>query len=205
MSVQTLSSLDRTVFQPLGRIIQEAFADGLIGTGSITITKDFATTSGYNKLMYLTVEISGAGGSAYGMFKFRTKVSGALSANAHAVCAQLFLDTGCTLINTPEYASAALYVTVETEVAGLTLSGGSLAALYIGYYVDESGAGPIDAYPFYFNTDQSKGQWDGLFMAQSFNDIGGVLTVESGDAGYGSIPVKVSGGVKYLHLWNAAA
>jgi len=30
MSVQTLSSLDRTVFQPLGRIIQEAFSDGFI-------------------------------------------------------------------------------------------------------------------------------------------------------------------------------
>jgi len=30
MAVQTLSSLDRTVFQPLGRIIQEAFEDGFI-------------------------------------------------------------------------------------------------------------------------------------------------------------------------------
>lgn len=30
MSVRTLSNLDRTVFQPLGRILQEAFEDGLI-------------------------------------------------------------------------------------------------------------------------------------------------------------------------------
>jgi hypothetical protein len=30
MAVQTLSSVDRTVFQPLGRIIQEAFSDGFI-------------------------------------------------------------------------------------------------------------------------------------------------------------------------------
>lgn len=36
MSARDLSTLDRTVFQPLGRLIQEAFADGLAGTIPIT-------------------------------------------------------------------------------------------------------------------------------------------------------------------------
>lgn len=36
MSIRTLSNLDRTVFQPLGRIIQEAFSDGMVANFAIT-------------------------------------------------------------------------------------------------------------------------------------------------------------------------
>lgn len=67
MSIRTLSNLDRTVFQPLGRIIQEAFQDGLVaeyvrGTSSyaygMRIVGDSFFIAGAAKKTYL-VQIEG--------------------------------------------------------------------------------------------------------------------------------------------------
>lgn len=179
MTVRNLATLDREIFQPLGRIIQEAFADGFIGTGSITITKPFTGVSGYNKVMYLTGEISGAGGCAYGMFKFRTYVSAALSADAHTICANLHFKDAAELPaqGHPEYASAPLYATLETEYTAAypDLSAGNLAALYVGYYINESIGAPAKAYVVTCNDSYpaaNMGQWDGLLRVKNYGGIG---------------------------------
>ena len=71
MAVRNLSKLDRTVFQPLGQILREAFSDGLIAeftpNGSSATDKvrfNFTDTSthssGYNRGMYINWTNTGA-------------------------------------------------------------------------------------------------------------------------------------------------
>ena len=157
--------------------------------------------TGRARALYYVGEINGAGHCAYGMFKFRTYVGAALSQNAHTLCANLHLRDSCTLINTPEFANSPLYVTIETEGTAPVLSGGSFAAMYIGYYVDESNGAPLEAYPFWFNNHPSY-DWDGLFKCQGgVANLGG--HVSTGDApapaaGDMMIPVSIGGGIWYL-------
>lgn len=160
--------------------------------------------TGRARALYYVGEINGAGHSLYGMFKFRTYISAAASKNTHCLCANLVIKDDGTLSNAGgEHASSAMYVTVETEVSSSapTLSGGTLAAFYIGYYVDEGTAAPVEAFPFYFNTNQSLGQWDGLLRTRNINDIGAY--VSTGDApglqtGDAMIPVKLGDTTYYL-------
>ena len=114
MAVQALNSLDRTVFQPLGRIIQEAFADGFTGTGTINITKVFTGSSVYNRALYMIGELTN-GAALNGMFKFRTYVDGTMTSLVQVVCGNLHVkDDGVLIFGSGEYNSA-FYATIETE------------------------------------------------------------------------------------------
>lgn len=172
----------------------------------------FAGTGGPKRGLYAVGEIAGAGHSNYGMWKFRTYLNAAASQTVHTLCANLHLKDSATLTDTGEYGSAPLYVTVETEVTTTapTLSGGSLAAMYIGYYVDESTAAPANAYVFQFNNHASY-NWDGL-IRMSAGDLGDTLSgVDEaahvigfdGDGVTRKIPVKVDGTTYYLLIGTA--
>ena len=68
MTVRNLATLDRTVFQPLGRLLQEAFADGLIATGSISREKTVATAqvaSFANGVYLFKSTLTGIGGTVH--------------------------------------------------------------------------------------------------------------------------------------------
>ena len=205
--IRNLANLDRTVFQPLGRIIQEAFADGFVGTGSITITRAYTTSSGFNKGLYLTGSLDGGGGSAYGMFKFRTYVNSALSADAHTLCANLHFkdDAELPAQGNPEYASAPLYVSCETEITSVApdLSNGNLAAIYVGYYVNEGVGAPANAYVMHFNcsAEANMGKWDGLLNVQNPGDIGDVVnsSTPTWATPHRRIPIKVGPTTYYIH------
>ena len=217
MTVRNLATLDRDIFQPLGRILQEAFADGFIGTGSITITKPFTGSSGYNKVMYLTGELDGGGGCAYGMFKFRTYVNSVLTADAHVICANLhFKDDAELSPPAPEQAHAPLYVTVETEITSVApdLSGGNLAALYVGYYINEGVGAPAKAYVIHCNASfaANMGQWDGILNIQTPGTVGDSLSGADeathvigfdGDGITRKIPVLIGGATYYLLVGTA--
>jgi hypothetical protein len=159
-------------------------------------------------MLYYVGEINGAGHSTFGMFKFRTYIGAAASQAVHTLCANLHLRDDCTLSDSGEPCSAAIYATVETETNGLTLSGGNIAGIFIGYYVQTAGAAPADAYAIFINTKTLVANFsgfDGLFKVVNLDDIGAVATVQSGDATGGSIPIKIATTVYYLHYWTAAS
>ena len=157
--------------------------------------------TGRNRMLYYVGEINGAGHSAYGMFKFRTYVGAALSQNAHAMCVNLIMRDDATLVDTPEFANSALYVTLETETDSLTLSGGSLAAIYIGYYVNEDGAAPARAYALWFNNNNDV-DWDGLIHAQAAGDLGDDANSSepTWSTAHRRIPVEIAGDTFYIHV-----
>lgn len=157
--------------------------------------------TGRARMLYAVGEINGAGHSNFGMFKFRTYISAAASQAVHTLCANLHVKDAGTLTDGGEFASAPIYATVETEVtsAAPTLSGGSLAAMYVGYYVDESTAAPAAAYPFWFNSGTYN--WDGLIKVQNPGDIGDYASTGNAPAlatGDWMIPIKIAGSTYYL-------
>ena len=202
MSIRNLATLDRDIFQPLGRIIQEAFADGFIGTGSIAITKDFAgSTSAYNRAIYMIGELDG-GAALNGMFKFRTYVNGTMTSLVQVVCANLHVkDDGLLIYSSGEYNSA-FYATIEiekTSVAGSALNA-NLCAYQACYYFDETTGAPANAYVLGV-PNGTPHQWDGLLLAQSKEALGahfaedGSAVVTANDI---MIPVKIGGSVYYI-------
>lgn len=200
MTVRNLATLDRTVFQPLGRILQEAFADGFIGTGTIAVTKTFAAATGSKPLVDMTATYSGANNCYQGAFKFSTVIDADIDHIVHG------LSTGLTLTDNagfwPSYADgpAALRVNVSTQVTTLApnLDGRGLNAITIGYYVDESQGAPQHAFPFQFNTDAAKGQWDGLFRAE--RDACLALLAHTTQVLTHSIPIRIQNKDYYIML-----
>lgn len=158
------------------------------------------TGTGRARGLYYVGDINGAGHANFGMFKFRTYISAAMSTTVHTLCANLHIKDAGTLAATGEQTNAALYLTVETEVTSTapTLSGGNLAAIMIGYYVDETTAAPLKAYPFFFNTDLAKGQFDGLFSVKNAADI--AVTASDGGVSTHKIPVDIAGTTRYVML-----
>ncbi len=162
----------------------------------------FNGTGGPKRGLYAVGEIAGAGHATWARGKLRTNISAAASQAVHALTANLHIKDDGTLTDSGEYASSALYVTVETETTTTpaTLSGGSLAGIYIGYYVNESTAAPSEAYALWLNSGPTY-NWDGLFKIQGSGDVGDF--VSSGDApapaaGDWMIPISVAGTTYYL-------
>jgi len=135
-----------------------------------TMNLYFAGTGGPKRGLYAVGEIAGAGHANYGMWKFRTYLSAAASQTVHTVCANLHFKEDAEITDSGEWASSPLYVTVETEGTAADLSGGSLAGIYFGYYVDESEGAPSNAYLFHCNNHSSY-NWDGL-IRMGAGDIG---------------------------------
>jgi len=172
----------------------------------------FAGTGGPKRGLYAVGEIAGAGHSTYGMWKFRTYINAAASQTVHTLCANLHIKDSGTLVDSGEWASSPLYVTVETEVTTTapTLSGGSLAGIYIGYYVDESTAAPSKAYVFWFNNHASY-NWDGLIRmaagdlgdsASGADEAAHVIGFD-GDGTTKKIPVLIDSTTYYLLVGTA--
>lgn len=177
-----------------------------------TINLDFTGTGGPKRGLYAVGEVGGAGHCNYGMWKFRTYLDAAASATCHTVCANLHFKDNAELTDSGEWASAPLYVTVETETTttAADLSGGSVAALYIGYYVDESTGAPANAYVIHTNNHASY-NWDGL-IRMSAGDLGdsasgadeaGHVIGFDGDGTTRKIPVSVDGTTYYLLIGTA--
>jgi hypothetical protein len=178
-----------------------------------TIDLYFAGTGGPKRGLYAVGEIAGAGHANYGMWKFRTYLNAAASQTVHALCANLHLKDNAELTDTGEYASASMYVTVETEVTTTApdLSGGSLAGIYFGYYVDESTGAPANAYLFQTNTRASY-SWDGILRMQNAGDLGDTpsggdeanhVVGFDGDGETRKIPVDIAGTTYYLLVGTA--
>ncbi|MHA2265867.1 MAG: hypothetical protein ACXAEN_26035, partial [Candidatus Thorarchaeota archaeon] len=170
------------------------------------------TGTGRARGLYYVGDINGAGHANYGMFKFRTYISAAMSQTVHTLCANLHIKDAGTLTDAGEWASSPLYVTVETEVTTTapTLSGGSIAGIYFGYYVDESTAGPANAFVFHFNNHASY-NWDGL-IRMGAGDLGDSLSGADeaahvigfdGDGITRKIPIDVDGATYYLLVGTA--
>jgi len=172
----------------------------------------FQGTGGPKRGLYAVGEIAGAGHSNYGMWKFRTYLNGAATQTVHALSANLHIKDDGTLTDTGEWASSPLYVTVETEVSETapTLSGGSLAGIYIGYYVDESTAAPAKAYAFHFNNHASY-NWDGLIRmgsgdlgdSASGGDEANHVVGFDGDGSTRKIPILIDSTTYYLLVGTA--
>lgn len=174
-----------------------------------TMQIDFLGSSVYQKVLYAKGTLSGGGSCIYGMFKFRTVIDSIMTRSAHCLCAQIHIKDSGTLSDVGEFASAAIYATLETDVESTapTMSGGSLAALYIGYYVDESVAAPARAYPFWFNNTNGR-YWDGLLHCQALGDIGDYVAVGGAPTIAAlslMIPIEVAGTDYYLIATTDAA
>jgi hypothetical protein len=172
----------------------------------------FAGTGGPKRGLYAVGEIAGAGHSNYGMWKFRTYLSAAASATVHTVCANLHFKDDAEITDSGEWASSPLYVTVETETTttAADLSGGSIAGIYFGYYVDESTGAPAKAYLFQTNNHASY-NWDG-FIRMSAGDLGDSASGADeashvigfdGDGTTKKIPVLIDGTTYYLLVGTA--
>lgn len=194
--------------QPAMFIRQEGDANSLLCDDDATaaetvnyINLNFAGTGGPKRGLYAVGEIAGAGHSNYGMWKFRTYINAAASQTVHTLCANLHIKDSGTLVDAGEWASSPLYVTVETEVTTTapTLSGGSIAGIYFGYYVDESTAAPANAYVFHFNNHASY-NWDGLLRFGA-GDLGDYVSTSDAPAlatGDVMIPIKRDSTTYYL-------
>ena len=169
-----------------------------------SINLKFLGSANYQKGLYAVGEIAGAGACLYGMWKFRTYLNAATTRTCHTLCTNLHIKDAGTLSDVGEQAHSALYVTVETDVTATapTLSGGNLAAIMIGYYVDETTAAPLKAYPFSINTDLTKGQFDGLFTTKNTADI--AFTTGAAATNTSSIPIEIAGTTHYLMVSAAA-
>lgn len=172
----------------------------------------FAGTGGPKRGLYAVGEIAGAGHSNYGMWKFRTYLSAAASQTVHSVCANLHFKDDAEITDTGEWASAPLYVTVETEVttSAPDLSGGSVAGIYLGYYIDESTGAPSKAYAIHTNNHASY-NWDGI-IRMSAGDFGDTASGADeanhvigfdGDGTTRKIPVLIDGTTYYFLVGTA--
>jgi hypothetical protein len=173
-----------------------------------TINLNFSGTGGPKRGLYAVGEISGAGHSLYGMWKFRTYLNAAASSVVNGVCANLHIKDSGTLTRTSGEVNSALYVTVETEVAATapTLSGGDLCGITVNYYVDESTAAPANAYALYCNCGTYN--WDGLLWIRNAGDMGdSAMTADhTFDTSDKCIPVLIGnytgGTTYYIPLMN---
>lgn len=195
MSVRNLSTLDRTVFQPLGRIIQEAFADGLIGTGTAVVTKTFADSTGSKRLLNYTATFTGTNDSLYGCYKFGATVDADITKVIQVMGVDLHLTANAGFQQTYADGNCALRLSVRSTGAP-ALAGQGISAISFQLQLDESTSAPQHLYPFSFNTDASKGQWDGLFRAE--RDACLALAAHHTDAFSHSIPIRV--GIKNYYI-----
>lgn len=194
MSVRTLSSLDRTVFQPLGRIIREAFEDGLISTGTMRVTKALSTDP--------------ADGLSNGQFQYVTNVTVPM-VSAVACCAEFRLNFGAAAtIALPGYVNPVLRLRID-EVGSdqPDLSGGDVAAISAEYYIDEAGGAPRDA--SVIDVIAGGFKWHYLLRVGNAGDCGesvhsggaGKVVGFDGDANIRKFPIKIAGaGVDYYIL-----
>jgi len=194
MAVQTLSSLDRTVFQPLGRIIQEAFSDGLIGTGTMRIAKSITADPG--------------DGLSNGQFQYITNVNYAM-VNSVVCCAEFRLNFAAgSAIALPGYVNPVVRARID-EVGSdqPDLSGADVAAFAAEYYLDEAGGAPRDASVIDVMAGSYK--WHYLLRIGNAGDCGesahsggaGKVVGFDGDANIRKIPLKIAGaGVDYYFL-----
>lgn len=177
-----------------------------------TMNLYFAGTGGPKRGLYAVGEIAGAGNSNYGMWKFRTYLSAAANATVHTLCANLHFKDDAEITDSGEWASSPLYVTVETETttSAADLSGGSVAGIYFGYYVDESTGAPAKAYLFQTNNHASY-NWDGI-LRMAAGDLGDTASGADeashvigfdGDGTTRKIPVLIDSTTYYLLVGTA--
>ena len=176
------------------------------------INLNFLGSATSSRGLYAVGQLNG-GGANYGMWKFRTYINAQMTSTVHTLCANLHIKDAGQLVDAGEWASAPMYVTVETEVTTTapTLSGGSLAGIYFGYYVDESTAAPAHAYLFQTNNHASY-NWDGI-LRMAAGDLGdsdqagtGAHVIGfDGDGDIRKIPVLIDGTTYYLLVGTAAA
>ncbi|KKK71659.1 hypothetical protein LCGC14_2911700, partial [marine sediment metagenome] len=150
-------------------------------TGAVTVNSInliFSGTGGPKRGLYAVGELAGASHANWGMWKFRTYINAVMDETVFTLCANLHIKEAGRLIdsqqtpNSGEYASAPLYVTVETDGSDTPdMSGGSIAAIYVGYYNVESGGAPVNAYVMHFNNHASY-DWDGLLRLNVGGELG---------------------------------
>jgi len=164
-------------------------------------------STGSCRAIQAIAQIDGTGHANYGMFKFRTYINAAISQTVHNISSDLVIKESGELTDVGEWTTSALRVSVQTDGADSPdLSGGSLAAIYINYYVTESGGAPANAYVFHLNTNMTLGKWDGLFTmaagavgdtASGADEASHVIGFD-GDGTTRKIPFKFGGTTYYL-------
>ena len=164
------------------------------------IKLNFLGSSNHQRGLLATGTIASTGSSLYGMWAFETILSGAQLKTAHCLSATLFMTDDCELLHSGEQANAALYVCVESTITSSNpnLSGGNLAAIMIGYYVEEGGGAPIKCYPFSINTDTTKGAFDGFFVTKQAADMN--ITASDAGASTHKLPIMIGGVTRYLMI-----
>jgi len=194
MTVRNLATLDRDIFQPLGRILQEAFADGLIATGTIARTK--------------TVSADPADGLGTGQFLFTTILTAPLVSSVIVGAeVRLMLSAGVTALGLSFYANAALRVRID-EVGNdqPNLSNACLHGISLEYYVDDTAGVPEVKTPIQATAGGCK--WNGLFAINNPGDCGEAVCsspTTQDDAGDYRIPVFINAhDLFYLRAYKIA-
>jgi len=187
MTVRNLATLDRTVFQPLSRILQEAFANGFTSTGTVAITK--------------TVAADPADGLSTGQFLHNTILTAPLT-NSVIVGAEfrLMFGVGCTALGLEQYMNTAVRIRID-EVGNdqPNLSGAFLSGLAFEYYLDDTAGVPSRKTLLAAAAGACK--WNGLLNINTAGDLGDATcdnATTQDDALDKRIPVFI-GGLSYPH------
>lgn len=200
MGIQTLSSLDRTVFQPLGRIIQEAFADGFNATGLPhwgSASAPCTITSGGLGLAYYGKTTAGAsnGIAAY----FEGYIAGAASGINVAVGAWLTVNAAAVANNEATALDVGVYAAATCDLSGAIVIAGKFQT-----YVPV-GSPPSMHVQFWFNTDQSGDVPDAWFNAANPESVcftGGAAETATKN---GDICIMINGTKKYIRTYDGVS
>lgn len=118
MTSRNLSELDRDICQPLGRILQEAFEDGIIGKVTITNTAAEGKLIGVDSKVTMSTDVAGNMAGVFGR-TYLSATTGTSAKNAFGGCFELKYESN--------YAATGM---------------GLATGLYAGVYSDQAGQVP---------------------------------------------------------------
>lgn len=190
MTVRNLSELDRDICQPLGRILQEAFADGFIGTGKINISH--------------TIPTAALGTSWNGVYQLFTTLDAVATSLIVGANVKLHFTDNAGIIMRGAANAALQIMLTSSGTPDLTL--GDVHGIALEYHLDHTGGGPTDAYCFHVHAGTYK--WDGFLKIQNAGDAGDSFHSASSTkvVGFDSnsnikkIPVKIHGGENLYYI-----
>lgn len=200
MSVQTLSSLDRTVFQPLGRIIQEAFSDGFNATGLPhwgSAATPCTIASGAHGLEYRGKVTAGAsdGMAAY----LEGYISGAATGICVAAGVWLTVEAAAIASNEATALDVGVYAAATCDLSGAAVIAGKFQT-----YVP-AGSPPSMHVQFWFNTDQSGDVPDAWFNAANAQAVAFTAGANTGATKNGDICIMINSAKKYIRTYDGTS
>lgn len=197
MTVRNLATLDRTVFQPLGRILQEAFSDGFNATGLPhwgSAATPCTVATGLHGLEYRGKVTAGTsdGIAAY----LEGYLSGAATGSCYGVGIWFTVDAAAVASNEAIPLDVGIYANATCDLSGAIVAAGKFQT-YI-----PAGSPPSMHVQFWFNTDQSGDVPDAWFNAANAEAV-----CFAGGAGAGtkngSVCIMINSAKKYIYTYDS--